>query len=376
VLLTRNAWDAIVMRKPHYMACLAAFQVSSILFTGAGKVGSENGRPWADFQLSQRADFLETFLGEQTTYNRPIVNARDEPLCAPGSAAGSPGDGEPALARLHVIFFDNTLCQVASLLRAGTMQIVTALLESGNLPRNVELDDPMEALQSWSSDPSLTRRARLVTGKTVTAVELQQRFLEHASVCEAAGAFAGIVPRAREILAMWADTLEKLRERDFESLGRRIDWVLKYRLLTRAMASRPSLSWSSPALRHLDQIYASVDESDGLFWASEQDGLIDRVVSEDQLARALDEPPLDTRAWTRAALLRRVDSTRVEHIDWDKVAIRLDTARYSSGSAIVPLSCPYRSTKNENERVFSDRHSLEEIVAALLHSSLVLRPSG
>ena len=365
VLLTRTAWDAIVMRKPHYMACLAAFQVSSIVFTGAGKVGSENGRPWADYQLSQRADFLETFLGEQTTYNRPIVNARDEPLCGSRLAVGSAGDGEPALARLHVIFFDNTLCQVASLLRAGTMQIVTALLESGNLPANLELDDPMEALQLWSRDPSLTTRARLVTGKTVTAVELQQRFLEHASVCEVAGAFAGIVPRVREILALWTDTLDKLRERDFESLGRRIDWVLKYRLLTRAMASRPSLSWSSPALRHLDQIYASLDETDGLFWASEQGGLIDNVVGEDQIARALDEPPPDTRAWTRAALLRRVGSTMVEHIDWDRLVIRLDTPRHSTGPAIVPLSCPYGSTKSENERVFSDGHSLEEIVAVL-----------
>jgi len=48
--------DNVICRKPHYLAYLAAFQVSSIVFTGQGKVGSENGQPHVDYQLSQRAD--------------------------------------------------------------------------------------------------------------------------------------------------------------------------------------------------------------------------------------------------------------------------------------------------------------------------------
>ncbi len=143
VLLSRAAWDTIIRRKPHYLACLAAFQASSIVFTGAGKVGSENGRSWAGYQLSQRADFLESFLGEQTTYNRPLVNARDEPLCGSAWDQQAHGLEGPELARLHVIFFDATLCQVATLLRAGTMQIVTAMLEAGNVPADLALDDPL-----------------------------------------------------------------------------------------------------------------------------------------------------------------------------------------------------------------------------------------
>ncbi|MDH4066187.1 MAG: proteasome accessory factor PafA2 family protein, partial [Acidobacteriota bacterium] len=204
VLLTRSAWDDIVRRKPHHLACLAAFQASSIVFTGAGKVGSENGRPTADYQLSQRADFLETVLGEQTTFGRPIVNARDEALCGPSWTQDSRDARGPELARLHVICFDATLCQVATLLRAGTMQIVTSMFEAGRVPTPLALDDPLEALQRWSHDPSLRAGARLVSGEAVTAVELQQRFLDEARACDATRGFDGIVPRAGDILALWA----------------------------------------------------------------------------------------------------------------------------------------------------------------------------
>ena len=46
VLVTKAAWENIFHRKPHYLAYLAAFQTSSIVFTGQGKVsGGENGKP-------------------------------------------------------------------------------------------------------------------------------------------------------------------------------------------------------------------------------------------------------------------------------------------------------------------------------------------
>src|ERR1051325_2516189 len=77
-LISRRAWDNIFRRKIHYMLYLAAFQASSIVYTGQGKVGSENDAPGVAFQISQRADFFERLMGLQTTHNRPLVNSRDE----------------------------------------------------------------------------------------------------------------------------------------------------------------------------------------------------------------------------------------------------------------------------------------------------------
>ncbi len=364
VLVSRPTWEAIVRRKPHYLACLAAFQVSSIVFTGAGKVGSENGRPWADYQLTQRGDFFETLLGEQTTFYRPIVNSRDEPLCG---GYRQQARGDVALARLHVIFFDPTLCQVATLLRVGTLQIVTSMIEAGWVPQALALDDPLDALQRWGHDPSLLAVASLVTGQDVTAVELQQRFLDEARRFDAIHGFNGIVPRAAQILDLWEDTLIKLRARDFASLSRRLDWVLKRQLLERAMAGRPGLDWSSPEVRHLDQIFASVDPAEGLFWTCEQAGLVDVIAGEDQVQRAMRDPPADTRAWTRAHLMRRAGASRVDEIDWDLVRVRIDESgpHWPGEGRIVYLPCPFEATKHENAELFRRHRSLEEIVDAL-----------
>src|SRR5262245_40984526 len=59
VLMTRGAWDDLFRRRLTQLLCLAAYQASSIVFTGQGKVGSENGAPAVDYQIAQRADFFE-----------------------------------------------------------------------------------------------------------------------------------------------------------------------------------------------------------------------------------------------------------------------------------------------------------------------------
>lgn len=367
VLLTRTAWDNIINRKPHYLAFLAAFQVSSIVFTGQGKVGSENGHAHVDYQLSQRADFMETLVSLQTTFNRPIVNSRDEPLCG-SSASFSHVGGAPRLARLHVIFFDSTLCQIASLLRVGTLQIVVAMIEAGCVDATLALDDPLEALHAWSGDPSLQARARTTGGAEVTAVELQLRFLTAARRFADTGALDGVVPRAHEILSMWEDTLFKLRDRDFAALGRRLDWVLKLQILRRALGQRPDLTWQSPQVKHLDHLYASLDEADGLFWAYEAAGLVDRVATEAEVARAVGDPPENTRAWTRAHLMRRAGADKIDRVDWDLVTVRVPARRGDwrwLERRTVALPDPCRATREEHEAIFRADCSLDDIVETL-----------
>ncbi len=221
-LITRRAWDNIFRRKIHYMLYLAAFQASSIVYTGQGKAGSENDAPEVSFQLSGRADFFENLVGEQTTHNRPIVNSRDEPLC--GSRA-SWDDDDPAelMARLHVICFDNTLCHVASPLKVGVMQIVLAMIEAEQVNIELLLDDPVDALMRWSHDPTLQAQAIMTTGGELSAGALQLRFLEEAKQFVAGGGCDEVVPRASEILGLWEDTLVKLQAGDFESLAPRLD---------------------------------------------------------------------------------------------------------------------------------------------------------
>ena len=50
-----------------------------LVIAGAGRVGIGQRSQRPGFQMSQRADYVESDVGLQTTFNRPIVNTRDEP---------------------------------------------------------------------------------------------------------------------------------------------------------------------------------------------------------------------------------------------------------------------------------------------------------
>jgi proteasome accessory factor A len=367
VLVSRRAWDGIFQRKLHHLLYLAAFQVSSIVYTGQGKVGAENGRPPVAFQLSQRADFFETLTGIQTTYQRPIVNSRDEALC--GERTLSPaGDGPAAprdLARLHCIFFDNTLCHGSSLLKVGTMQLVLALLEAERVNPDLLLDDPVAAVVRWSHDPTLTARARLASGKALTAVELQMRFLEEARRFAATGGFDEIVPRAGEILALWEDTLEKLAACDVIGLASRLDWMLKFRILQRAVREHRGLTWASPEIKHLDHLYGSLDPAEGLYWAYEELGAVERLVTEAEIERFVHEPPDDTRAWTRAMLLRRAGADGVDWVDWDAMRFRRPGDGAWAALRGLRLDDPLGFTRAAVEPILRDAPTLDQALDAL-----------
>ena len=367
-LLSRRAWDNIFERKVHHLLYLAAYQVSSIVFTGQGKVGAENGMPPVAFQLSQRADFFETLTGTQTTFRRPIVNSRDEPLCGRSHimpTAGAPPTGVPAgMARLHCIFFDNTLCHVASLLKVGVMQLILALLEAERVNPDLILDDPVDAVWRWSHDPTLRARARLVSGRRLTAVELQLLFLEEAQRFAAQGGYDGIVPRAGEILALWEDTLLKLKAGDVSALASRLDWVLKFRILQRALHKRSDLTWTSPEIKHLDHLYSSLDAEDGLYWAYDKLGVVEKVVAEDRIDHFVREPPEDTRAWTRAMLLR-LGGHAVDDVDWDLIKFRQTGRGYWPIVRSLHLADPLGFTRAASQRVIQKAASLGEILDAL-----------
>lgn len=342
-LVTRRLWDDLFVRRLHPdLFVLIAYQVSSIVCTGQGKVGAENGRPEAAYQISQRADFFDQLVGPQTTYNRPIVNSRDEPLCGPGypdSAASADGSG---LARLHCIFYDSTLCHGSTLLKVGVMQIVLSMLEAGRLDTSLMLEDPLSALVAYSHDPDLAARARLANGRSVTAVELQSMVCERARAHVEAGGCDALVPGASTIVDLWEDTLAKLARRDFDSLAARLDWVLKRTQIERALASR-GLDWSTPEAKHLDHLYSSLDPEEGVYWALQRAGLTEMLIDDARIEQFRHAPPEDTRAWSRAMLLRQLPRELIRGVDWDRIELAANLP--GRAAAVVHLPDPLGHTR-------------------------------
>ncbi len=133
IMVTRTCFNNLLYRKPHQAGLFATHLVTSVPYTGQGLVGAANGRAACSYQLSQRADWFEQLAGQQTMFDRPLINLRDE----------SHADDE--LARLHVIYFDMVLSPVANILKAGTTQLVLAMIEAGWTAPTLCLDDPVAA---------------------------------------------------------------------------------------------------------------------------------------------------------------------------------------------------------------------------------------
>ena len=370
-LMTRTAWDDMLrQRMIPTVFNLMAYQVSSIVFTGQGKAGSENGRPKVPFQISQRSDFMETLVGEQTTFNRPLINTRDEPLCGPASrlaAAPLPGD---RYARLHIIFYDTNLAPVATYLKVGVLQLILTMIEAGCADGDLVLEKPLDALHAWSRDPDLNVRMPLLSGQALTAVELQLKFLEKARAFDARRGFAGVVADAEHIMGLWEDTLLQLQARSFERLRGRIDWIMKRALLEQALAEHPDWDWHSPELTYLDQMYSSIDPEDGLFHSLDAAGLFEPVAAEAEIARFVSDAPENTRAWTRARLLRAAAPDSVTRVDWDRIDLR--TAGNYLRPARIHLPDPLGATRADTEAVFSEATDFTSLLDGLQGAGIVV----
>jgi proteasome accessory factor A len=362
-LLARKTWNDIFRWKLQQMLFLAAYQVSSIVMTGQGKVGAEDGMPAVEYQLSQRADFFACLVGEQTTFNRPIVNSRDEALCGSYRLQPEPGSAGDRLARLHVIFYDTTLCPVGNLLKVGVMQLVLGLIETSGARPELLLDDPLTALWRWSRDPSLKTTAPLMSGQNVTAVELQRMFWEAVRPLVERGDCDEAVPEARPIFETWGETLTWLERGDFDRLARRLDWVLKSAIIQRALAQHPGLTWASPEIKHLDHLYGSLDG--GLYWTMEHAGMVERVVTDEQIARFESEPPDDTRAWTRAMILRQSEPDAVTHVDWDSIEVQLPDRSQWPRHRTLEMADPLSFTRRQTEFLFNGQRKLDDILDCL-----------
>ena len=305
---------------------LTPFFVSRQVFTGAGKLGRE--AQWDDrgrhvFQLTQRSDFFETEVGLETTLKRPIINTRDEPHADPEK-----------YRRLHVIVGDANLCEVAMFLKVGTTAIVLKMIEDGFLP-DFSLVNPVAAIHEVSRDVSLTAQIALTDGRRMTALQLQWEYLELARK---------YVDREddtaenREVLERWESVLQGLAD-DPRSLGAQLDWVAKLRLLE-AYRERDGLGWSDPKLRAIDLQYHDVRRDRGLYHRLERSGKIERLTTDDEVVRAVMEPPDDTRAYFRGRCIAKFPDA-IAAASWDSLI--MDTGR--DALQRIPMREPLRGTR-------------------------------
>lgn len=354
-LMDARTHEECLVRNPARAAkCLLPFLVTRQIMAGAGKVGGKGPEGAAKYQISQRADFMEAVFGLETTHARALINTRGEHHADPRR-----------FRRLHLILGDANLCEAANFLKIGSTQIVLQMLEDDALPGDWTLRDPLEAVKGISREWGCP--VDLADGRTVTALDIQNHFLEAAREYAVRGGLAEN-PEGEEILELWEAVLSGLERLELSSdleiladpgdLARRLDWVLKLWLLNRHRRGKGA-GWDHPHLKTLDLQYHNIDPVRGLFFHLQNRGLVDRVVSDDAVARRIAEPPEDSRAYFRGKCVQRF-SASLRLINWEVVGFELGAVH-----RVVPLLNPLKGTRDGFEGVFARCDTAEDLLAAV-----------
>ena len=282
---------------------LAPFLVTRPVLVGSGRVGIGQRSERPGFQISQRADYVESEIGLQTTFNRPIINTRDEP------------HADARWRRLHVINGDANRFDVPIYLKIATTDLLLWFLEQAytegsdrftealtRLRRLTIVGDPVEEHWALSHDPTLSHELRTQSG-SMTALAIQRAFLDVISPAVTRVEDA----QAHRALALWRQVLDVLEQWRHDGAGpaaQMVEWVAKYELCE-GLRRRSGTGWDDPRLAALDIQWADLRPGRSVVDRLDAAGRIHRLVSEAEIQRAADTPPEGTRAAIRGTAIRR-----------------------------------------------------------------------
>ena len=279
---------------------LLPFLVVRQILVGAGKVGSEVGKP-CKYQISQRSEFFHEVANVETLYRRPIFNTRDEAHC----------DSQKWI-RLHVICGDANRMPWCTAMKTGMSKLALDLIELGECPK-WRIKNPVREISEISKDESYKWKIELEGSSWTTALEILESYLrcsEHF--------LKGRDNETDWIISEWRQALEDL-PKDKYLLKDRVDWVAKLSLLEDFAFSEGK--WKNDVMQSLDLEYHNIDKSESLFHSLQDMGLVKELVNDSRVQDAVTTPPQDTRAKIRGDLIRE-SLDNVKTVCWRRAILK------------------------------------------------------
>ena len=326
---------------------LLPFLVTRQIYAGAGKIGIESEAGMEEFgcfQLAQRSDFFQVEASIDTMHKRPIFNTRDEPQANPTK-----------YRRLHGIAGDANMSEYATALKIGTSALVLELIELQVIPAWFTIADPIKTVKSISRDQTYEWRFRLQNGQSISAIALQGEYLNLAQK---------YVDRSKGhndwVLTEWEDTLTQLESEPMQ-LSDRLDWVAKKWLL-QTFIEEERIEWYDTWLQSLDLAYHNIDPEVGLYYGLEGQGLIRRLVTEEQIEYAIHHPPADTRAYFRGTVLKRF-CDQVESIQWDRVTLKSTNVGQDRLTTISMDNMADSETAEQYKQLLDQSETVDQLIA-------------
>jgi proteasome accessory factor A len=178
--------------------------------------------------------------------------------------------------------------------------------------RDMTLENPIRAIREISHDTTCRRRVRLANGREVSALDIQAeyfnralRFAEHHDLND----------DEQQALDMWEHCLTTIED-DPLLLDREIDWVIKHKLIE-GYRAKHGLELSDARVALIDLQYHDVNRDRGLFYRMQKRGMVQRIVDDEEISHAVENPPETTRARLRGEFIRRAKEQKRDYtVDW------------------------------------------------------------
>jgi proteasome accessory factor A len=213
--------------------------VSRVIYTGSG--GFDPRSPGLVFMVSPRVAHLDHVVSDNSQKQRGILHTKREPLT------------RGPWRRCHLLCGDVSLGDTALWLKIAITSLVVALAEAG-IPctDDVQLKDPLRAMQRFAADEKCTARVETKAGRRLTAIDIQRHILGR---IEAHADHAVMPPWTAEACRRLRQILERL-ERGPAEVALTLDWAIKL-AVCQEFTRKQGVRWED--LPHWNQVFCSVE---------------------------------------------------------------------------------------------------------------------
>ena len=338
------------------MAVLTSFLATRPVLVGSGRPlesaaagsASDGQGPEgedASWGLSPRAPHLKALASADTTGQRALVNTRDEPHA-----------DATRLRRLHVTCADTTMAEPTTGLRSAVTLLLLDALEAGWDFTDLILADPLATLSALGESPWGDVPAITVQGRCLSAVDIQEAFLERLTAYLDQAGVPDFLRGAEHLLADLAPrVISALRHHDDSAIDTEVDWAIKRRLMRAQRERHPQLSGQSlETLRsRVDLAYHDLNAEAGLVPRLVAEGAMVNLCEPEEIERARHTPPA-TRAALRGAFVAACLEVGADFsVSWE--SLRLDSPPTAPVDLPDPLETVHEAAESLTQRVLGLR---------------------
>ena len=241
-------------------------------------------------------------------------------------------------------------------LRSAVTLLLLDALEAGWDFTDLILADPLVTLSALGESPWGDVPATTVQGRCLSAVDIQEAFLERlTSYLDDAGV-PDFLRGAEHLLTDLAPrVISALRHHDDSAIDTEIDWAIKRRLMRAQRERHPQLSGQSlETLRsRVDLAYHDLNAETGLVPRLVAQGAMVNLCDPEEIERARQTPPA-TRAALRGAFVAACLEVGADFsVSWE--SLRLDSPPTAPVDLPDPLETAHEAAESLTQRVLDLR---------------------